>query len=435
MSQTSKASTQPAANPSAGQTSAAASLRTLKPRRMAYLVSTYPTLSMIFVLREVLELRKLGFEIATASINRPDRPQNRMTAEEASEAQATYCIKRHGLPGALAAHLLALVRNGKGYGRALLLLPRLAGLDLKQWLYHAAYLTEALMLGRWMRRQKLKHLHVHLAQQAATVGLYAKTVFPIGFSITVHGPDEFYDADRQALGRKAAAADFLVCISSFARSQMMKHTPYLHWHKMVVAPLGVDTELFMPRPHQPAPDTFEVLCVGRLVAAKGQHMLMDAIDRLAAEGHNVRLRLVGSGPDEASLKVHTARLDRPTLVAFEGAVNQDRIRLLYGQAHVFAIASFAEGLPVVLMEAMAMEIPCVTTQINGIPEMIRDNIDGLLVAPSDLESLTDALRSLLDDEKLRARLGRAGRKRIAERYHLGRNVERLARIFSALVRE
>ena len=403
------------------------------PRSIAYLVSTYPTLSMIFVLREIVELRKLGFQIETASINRPDQPLSKMTSLEAEEAGNTYCIKRAGPFAALAAHLLTLLRLPGGYIRGLLLVHRLSGLDLKRLFFHAMYFTEAMMIGHWMRRKSLKHLHTHLAQQAATVGLYTKTIFHTGFSITVHGPDEFYDAETQLLGRKAAAADFLCCITSFARSQMMKQSAFRHWHKMIVTPLGVDPELFTPRPFQPTPEVFEILCVGRLVAAKAQHMLIDAVDRLASEGRKVRLRLVGGGPDAASLKIQAARLDHPNTVVFEGPVNQDRIREFYAQADAFSIPSFAEGLPVVLMEAMAMEIPCVTTYIAGIPEMIRDGVDGLLVPASDLEALVAALARLMDDEKLRRKIGKNARKRIVEQYNLTKNVNRLAHVFSQLI--
>ena len=407
---------------------------TVAPRSLAYLVSTYPTLSMIFVLREVLELRRLGFHIETASINRPDQPIKKLTTEEAEEAARTYYIKRAGPVAALHAHLRTALTNLNGYMRGVWLVHRLSGLDLRRFFFNAMYFTEALMLGQWMRQKGLRHLHAHLAQQAATVGMYARSIFRIGFSITVHGPDEFYDATGQYLGRKAAAADFICCITSFARSQMMKQSSYMHWRKMLVCPLGVDPALFAPRPFRAEPEVFEILCVGRLVAAKGQHMLIDAANRLVASGRNVQLRLVGAGPDEASLKIHTARLDHPNCVVFEGAVNQDRIRSLYAEADIFSIASFAEGLPVVLMEAMAMEIPCVTTHITGIPELIRNGIDGLLVAPSDLEALVGALARLMDDEALRKRIAVSGRARVLEFHNLRRNAEELAAILNERVK-
>jgi len=402
------------------------------PRSIAYLVSRYPTLSMIFVLREVGSLRVLGFRIETASINPPDRPIAELTAAEREEAARTYCVKDDGIAGAAAAHLRALVGNFGGYCAALALAFRLAGLDLARLFLNLAYFTEALMVGQWMRRKRLSHLHVHLGSQAASVGLFTRRVFGVGYSLTVHGPDEFFDADGQYLAQKIATADFIVCISDFTRSQLMRLSPPSLWGKFEVVRLGVDLAAFSPasRPAKDDPQfPFEVLCVGRLTPAKGQHVLIEAVGKLAREGRCVRLRLVGSGPDEASLRESAARLAPVETVLFEGAVNQDRIRSFYATADVFALASFAEGLPVVLMEAMAMGIPCVSTFIAGIPELIRNGEDGLLVPASDVEALGEALALLMDEPELRQRLAASARQRVLEHYDLARNVEELAAVF------
>ncbi|MGC9225157.1 MAG: glycosyltransferase family 4 protein [Terracidiphilus sp.] len=409
-------------------------------RSLAYLASTYPTLSMTFVLREVLALRELGFRIETASINPPDRPAERLTPPEATEARRTYCVKRHGAAGATAAHLKTLTSDFAGYWRGLANAFALAGLDLHRLFLNLMYWTEALMVGQWMKRQGLRHLHVHLASQAASVGLFVRAVFGFGYSLTVHGPDEFYDAERQMLARKIEAAGFLCCISSYARSQLMKLSPDRHWHKLVVSPLGVDPEIFAPRPRQATGSTFEILCVGRLIPAKGQHILIDAIERLvqielrAKQGCQVRLRLVGNGPDEAALRAHAARSAACEHIVFEGAINQDRIREFYAAADAFCLPSFAEGLPVVLMEAMAMELPCVATHIAGVPELMRDGVDGLLVPPSDVEALAKALARLMDDATLRRQIASNGRARVAADYDLRRSVSRLAGIFTERVK-
>ena len=157
------------------------------------------------------------------------------------------------------------------------------------------------------------------------------------------------------------------------------------------------------------------------------------IRELVGEGRSVNLRLIGNGPDEESLRAHAARLSRPDSVIFEGAINQDRIRSFYANADIFCLPSFAEGLPVVLMEAMAMQIACVSTSITGVPELIRDGIDGLLVPPSDLDALTGALARLMDDDELRERLAVRGRKRVLEHYDLRHNVEKLADVFAERV--
>ncbi len=216
-------------------------------RSIAYLASTYPILSMTFVLREVLGLRALGFRIQTASINPPDRPAEKLTPQERDEASHTYCVKAHGVAGAAAAHGKTLALNFAGYWRGAALALRLGGMDLAQSLKHMMYFTEALMVGQWMRRNRQTHLHVHLASQAATVGLLVTQVFRVGYSITVHGPDEFYDVHGQHLARKIAAADFLVCISNYARSQLMNLSAHEHWKKFFVVRLGVNPELSLRR--------------------------------------------------------------------------------------------------------------------------------------------------------------------------------------------
>jgi glycosyltransferase involved in cell wall biosynthesis len=397
--------------------------------RLAYLVSRYPAVSHTFILREVLALRRLGFELEVASINAPDRPESGLTSDERLEAARTFYVKRDGLAGALAANFTALCHRPSSYLHALMSALSMAGADLRKAPLYFFYLIEAAMVGRWMQSHRLNHLHVHFATPAATVGLLVTKLFPSTLSITVHGPDEFYDVTDYVLPQKISGAVLLCTIGMFARSQLMKLSPESEWRKMVVTPLGVDPELFQPRPFRPSPVPFEVLCVGRLVPAKGQHVLLSAIAQLRDQGRSILLRFVGDGPDRAPLEASARRFQLGDSVVFEGAVTQDRIRDFYGAADVFALASFAEGIPVVLMEAMAMEIPCVTTYIAGIPELIREGVDGLLVMPSDVNALAGAIGRLMDDAALRKRIGEAGRCRVIEKYNLVKNTEHLAEVF------
>lgn len=398
--------------------------------KLAYLVSEYPAVSMAWLVREVLRLRLLDIDVAVASINGCSRPRERLTRAEQAEQDATYYVKPHGVAGALAGHWQAIRRNPSGYFGGWALAFRLAGFDLHRLMMNVFFLTEALMVAEWMRREGRRHLHVHLGQQGATVGVFVKRVFGLGFSMTVHGPDEFYDTFGQYLPQKIEAADFICCISQFARSQLMRLSDHPHWAKMHVARLGVDPAEFKPA-HAPLPQsaTFEILCVGRLTPSKGQHILIEAVAMLHAAGRSVVLRMVGDGPDRASLEAQAAALEIAAQVVFVGAVNQDAIRALYAQASCFCLPSFAEGVPVVLMEAMAMEIPCVTTRITGVPELIDHEVNGLLVAASDTVGLAAALTRLMDDPALRMSLGRAARVRVNEEYNLDRNVRGLAEVF------
>jgi colanic acid/amylovoran biosynthesis glycosyltransferase len=400
------------------------------PVRIAYLVSRYPAISHTFILREVRQLRAMNFDIRVASINSPDRHADDMAGEERAELATTFYVKQAGARAALKAHIAVLADRPAAYFKGLLFAIRLGGTDLGQLVFAVFYFIEAVMIGRWMESNRLHHLHVHFATAASTVGLITSRIFPIGFSFTVHGPDEFYDVTRYRLAEKIAGASFVVCIGYFARSQLMKLSPASQWRKFEIAPLGVDPAIFSPHLISDPADGFEIISVGRLVPAKGQQILIAAVDRLVKAGRNLRLRIVGSGPDRKSLELEVARRALCNHVIFEGAVNQDHIRELYGEADAFVLASFAEGVPVVLMEAMAMEIACVATSIAGIPELIRNGVDGLLVAPSDERALAAAIDDLIKDPATRRRLGIAGRKRVIERYNLNDNVARLGCIFT-----
>ncbi|MBE9561361.1 MAG: glycosyltransferase family 4 protein, partial [Proteobacteria bacterium] len=214
----------------------------------------------------------------------------------------------------------------------------------------------------------------------ATVGLITKRTFPITFSFTMHGPRDFYDIYGCYLTQKVVDADFICCITHFASSQLMMLSPPECWDKLEVSPLGVNLSVFTPHKFRQEPEPFEILCVGRLVPDKGQFILLKAVISLIAQGYKLRLRLVGDGPDRLVLETEVKQHGLTEQIIFAGAVNQDQILEFYTDTDIFVLASFAEGLPVVLMEAMAMEIPCVTTNITGVPELIEHRINGLLVA-------------------------------------------------------
>jgi len=393
----------------------------MKQQRLAYLVSQYPAYSHTFILREVLQLRQLGMEITVASINLPDRPLENLTAVEKQEAADTFYVKAQGPVKAAGALLNTLFFRPAGLWRGLRQAVKLGGWDVKRLLYQLFYWVEALLVGQWMRSRQLTHLHVHFATPAASVGLLVKTVFGYSFSFTVHGPDEFYDAPGYNLPEKILAADFIFCISHYARSQLMKLSPVSAWPKFDVCRLGVDTQRFAPLAVSGQPERCQLLCVGRLTPAKGQAILLAAVALLRQQGVAVGLTLVGMGPDRESLEAYAQTLGISDLVHFTGAVDQDHILAYYQAADIFVLPSFAEGLPVVLMEAMAQEIPCITTAITGVPELIQNGVDGLLVPASSTEGLAAAIQQLVQEPALRRKLGKAGRLKVLAAYDLFKN--------------
>ena len=399
--------------------------------RIAYLISRYPAISHTFILREIRELRRLGVEISPVSVNPPDRPVSELSEEERIEAATTVCLKTMTVAQMAGALWRTLLARPAGLLAGVRLAFRLGGSDPKAVTKRLFYCAEAILTGDFLRRQKLSHLHVHFATPAATVALFVKEIFGIPFSMTVHGPDEFYDVSAHHLPEKIAAASFICTIGSFCRSQLMKLSAPEHWSKMEISPLGVDPQLFRPRDVRPIrPDSrFRILCLGRLVAAKGQAVLLDAVRLLVRQGQPVLATFAGDGPDRQRLEAMAREYGVADHVTFLGGVNPESVRDLYATSDAFVLPSFAEGIPVVLMEAMAMEVPCVSTVITGIPELITNGESGLLVSPSDAAELAAAIEKLIVDAPLRQALGKAGRRKVTAGYDLLRNVARLHAIF------
>ena len=267
---------------------------------MAYLVSRYPAISHTFILREIVRLRALGHRIFTASINPPDRATQAMEGEERQETDNTFFVKAQGARGAVAAllywcarspgHLVSTIRLGLSLGKN------------GSWLYALAYVAEAALVGRWMQQHALQHLHVHFGSAGAAVGILVKQLTHCHLSYTIHGPDEFDDVPGQHLPLKMQQADCVVCISQFAKAQLMRISHPDHWPKLQVCRLGVDPAQFTYALRPFTKSTVQLLCVGRLSPAKAQILLVQACAKLRDEGLDFALTLVGDGPDRERIE-------------------------------------------------------------------------------------------------------------------------------------
>lgn len=395
--------------------------------RLAYLVSQYPAVNHTFILREIRQLRALGCEVEVASIRAADRPSERLTPEEREEAARTYFIKPAGVLRLAMAQLWLFTKRPGRWFAGFLFAFRLGGWDLRRIVFHLGYFAQAVLFGRWLAEQHLTHVHSHFS---STVALFARRMFPITISLTIHGPDEFNDVAGFAMARKVRDSVFLCAISDFARSQILRTCPSSEWRKIHVVRLGVDPNVYLPRPFRETPDPVELITVGRLAPVKGHAILLEALAQLRQSGRNVRLHLVGDGPERVVLEHAAAARGLSKSAIFTGALKQDEVLELYRAADLSVLASFAEGIPVVLMEAMAMEISCVATSVNGVPELIRDGVTGLLVPPASAPALAEAIARLLDDPALRRRLGAAARLQVIENYDLARNTATLRDLFA-----
>jgi colanic acid/amylovoran biosynthesis glycosyltransferase len=398
------------------------------PSPIAYLLSQYPAVSHTFFFNEVIALRSLGLHIETASINPVSPPKDGFSSAELKECANTYYVKS-GSKLAIMLRLVAItLRNPLAFLRGFREALSLAPWDIGSTMLAMAYLAEALLVGAWMREKQCGHLHVHFAGPVATVGLLASVAWDLPYSLTVHGPEDFYNIDEFYLKRKIEHARLVLCISDFCRSQLLRIVDPSLWSKFHVCRLGVDGEVFAPHPKD---DTayVQLVCVGRLHPSKGHIVLLQAIGWLAREDIAVRLDLIGDGPIRSDLEALIANEGLESIVTMHGACSHARTRELLMRANIFVLSSFAEGVPVALMEAMAMEIACVSTFVAGIPELIKDGSQGLLVAPSSVDQLTSALLELTTNEARRVTLARAGREKVLADYNLSQNTMRLAAVF------
>ena len=399
-------------------------------QKVAYLASEYPGISHTFILREIQALREQGLTVETASIRQPTSLEKMPAAEREEAAQSIY-IKSTPLLQVVAMHWLLLRTGPVAYLKMLHATWRVYRDGVRNLVKAVGYLAEAGILLDWMHRQKLRHLHVHFANPAATVAMLAASYETIEYSLSIHGPDVFYNVDKNLLPQKIAGARFVRCISHYCRSQVLRLVPSSLWDRCQVVRCGIDPVAFSPRP-DPDNSVTELLCLGRLVPAKGQHVLLQACGLLKQRGTAFHLTLVGDGEDRLSLQAQVQSLALEQEIDFAGAVGSDQVHSFYDRADLFVLASFAEGVPVVLMEAMAKEVASVSTRITGIPELIEDGRDGVLVAPADALELADNLQQLIDDSALRKQLGAAGRVRVINDYDLKTNSRALSDLFKSL---
>jgi len=390
---------------------------TRKP--VAYLCSEYPAISHTFIYREIESLRRAGMTVYTASIHRPEK-LDLMTAAEQEEAANTLMVLSQPATAIAAAHLHCLARNPGGYLKMAADAFRLLFKGPKDLVKAAAYFAEAGILLRWAHQNGITHIHEHFGNPTALVAMLMKRYGSVTFSISVHGPDIFYTVDSAMLADKVREAAFVRCISHYCRSQIMRISEVERWGHFHIVRCGIDPDLYTPRP-EPGNAVPELLCVGRLTPAKGQHILIESCAMLAKAGVPFHLTFVGDGPDRESLKNYAQSVGIESKIIFTGALGQDKVRAHYDRADIFVLASFAEGVPVVLMEAMAKEIPVISTRITGIPELIEHKEDGLLAVPGDPEDLARQIRTLLENPALRRQYGKAGRQKVVAMYNQHQN--------------
>lgn len=397
---------------------------------LAYLGRVLPIISETFVVREIAELRRLGAGIAVFSLHPPD--DTVIHPEAPNLAGEVEVLRQPRNPRFWLAHLFFLLRFPGRYCRSLWRYVLAAPEPWRLRWRNLAYFAVAPFAASRLRHYGVRHLHAHFANAPSSVALLATRLAGISFSFTAHAYDIFID--QQLLPEKLAAAAFVACISRFNLQYLQQRYGAETGARLRLVRNGVDPQRFSPLSREPAlPPT--VIGVGRLMETKGFHILIKAIARLREQGRDISCIIAGDGPDAERLQrlINERRLaDRISLL---GRVQPEDLLAYYRRARVLAMPCCIrngdlDGIPTVLMEAMAMEIPVVASRVGGIPELVRHEETGLLVDPDDPEALAEALARLLEDQELSRRLAKAGRDLVISQFNLHHNVKQLMGLFT-----
>lgn len=399
------------------------------PGPIAYLTGEYPRATDTFIQREVAALRELGIDVKTCSVRETDASHH-VGPEQQSEAASTFYVLRaaRSVPALLSAHVSLLTAAPGRYLQALKLALIAGAPGLKGLLYQIFYFAEAGVLARHLKTSGVCHLHNHFGNSSCSVAMLTSALSGIPFSYTMHGPAIFFEPMHWRIDLKIARAAFVACISNFCRSQGMIFAGPEHWDKMHIVHCGVHPDLY-DRPSTPSSHV-RLLFVGRIAAVKGLPVLIEALPELTKRHPGLSLTVIGDGPDRGKIEARVKELGLTDAVVFAGYRSQAEVADALTETDIFVLPSFAEGVPVVLMEAMAARVPVVATRIAGIPELVEDDC-GTLVAPGDVVALSDAIGKLASDAELRCRLGEAGRTKVVADFDVGKEAERLASVLTA----
>lgn len=400
-------------------------------RTVAYLTSLYARAGDTFIRREVEELRRLGWTVHTFSVRRPDEDED-VSEEILRERRSTDYILRRGAAPLVASFLRLALRHPRRVLGAISLAGRVRAPGVKSWLWHWIYLLEAAYLAERMSRSGAVLLHDHIAMASGTVAMLASVLAAVPFSMTVHG-SELLAAEQWGLGTKIARSSATVCISSYGIAQCMMHAPPAEWHKLQLIRCGVDGT-FLEADSRPAPASRRLVSVGRLSPEKGQILLVEAAALLRSQGVEFELVLVGDGPSrpEVERRIREAHLSGSIrLVGWQGST---AVRDWISDSRALVLPSFNEGIPVVLMEAMALRRPVIATHVGGIPELVQPGSTGWLVPAGSVVDLAMAMREVLAaPSDLLAEIGERGRRRVLELHDLSGEVRKLAELFRRIV--
>jgi glycosyltransferase involved in cell wall biosynthesis len=398
----------------------------------------YPRVALTFIAGEVDEIERRGGRIFPIVMNAP-APADLSNEEARDRWRRSLYLKSSPLRIA-EAMLATTAAHPLKMARLVVTATKSAGWNLGLVARRLAHLSYAALAARHCRVQRIGHLHAQFGQAPATIAWFAREILNFGpdatctWSFTIHGFQDFVDESVSRLDLKAASASFVICVSDFTRSQLCRVSDPPYWYRFLVVRCGIDLAAFplrRPRPMRVVP---RIVVVGRLSPEKGHGVLLEAVRKLADEGITVEVEIIGDGPLSDVIRHQEVALGLEDRVIYAGELPPDEVSRRLADADLFCLPSFAEGLPISIMEAMAVGVPVITTWIGGIPELAVNEVTAMTVAPGNSETLAIAIRRLVGDAALRDRLARGGRAAVERMHSREANAGQLADKFRAVAK-
>lgn len=395
--------------------------------RIAYFVNQYPMVSHSFIRREILALERQGIEVQRIALRGWNAEL--VDGEDQAEQTRTRYVLRQGVPALMTAMLRACVASPGRFLSALKLALKMGWRADRPMVIYLIYLAEACRMLPWLREQRASHLHAHFGTNPAAVAMLVHSLGGPSFSFTVHGPEEFDKPQFIGLGEKIRQSAFVVAVSSFGRSQLYRWVEHDQWSKVKEVHCGLEPKFHAVAP-VPVPDVPRLVCVGRLCEQKGQLLLMEAAHRLAQKGISFELVLAGDGEMRADVEKLIRQYELEDKVRITGWISSGQVREEILAARGLVLPSFAEGLPVVIMEAMALRRPVLTTYVAGIPELVRPGETGWLFPAGSVDELAAAMEAFLAaPSDILERVAEAGYRLVLERHSIDTEAAKLVVLF------
>jgi colanic acid/amylovoran biosynthesis glycosyltransferase len=384
-------------------------------QRIAYLLHRFPEITDTFIKREIRCLQRTGTNIEVIAVWKPSASETTLETMKQWAADTHFVLPR-SWPSIIGILLRTLISSPVRSCRSLCLSVSTARPGLRGLAYQFIYFFEAVLAADIIKRRAIDHVHNHIGDQSGTVTMLAAHLAGIGYSITFHGWPVFFDAKYYRVKEKVLGAKFNRCISYFCRSQLMMFSELDDPSGFEVVHCGLSLDRYHYRP--PRKPVRRIFCAARLSPQKGHVFLIRAMKNLIDQGYELELRLAGDGPRKQELINLANELGISDRVVFLGFVTEDEVIRELQDSDLFVLPSFVEGLPVSAMEAMAVGVPVISTNIAGTSELIEDGKTGLLVRPSDSGAIADAIIRMVNDYDFRLRAAELGRKKVVEEFDL-----------------